>query len=272
MAKLTPPELAAHTPLVMVTAYDYPGARQAELAGVDLILVGDSLGNTVLGYDSTALVTLADMLHHTRAARRGAPDTLLVADMPFGSTQQGLRHAQAAAVALLQQGGADAVKIEGHSPEVLQIVGALTRSGVPVMGHVGLLPQTAAAQGGLRVQGKDEAGAQAALAGARDLESAGAFAVVLEAIPARLAARITEELTVPTIGIGAGLRCGGQVLVYHDLLGVTPEPKKLARRYAELHELSVSALRQYAAEVRAGEFPGKEHSFVISDEVLGKLY
>ncbi|MHA0035684.1 3-methyl-2-oxobutanoate hydroxymethyltransferase [Deinococcus sp. PESE-13] len=260
-------------PLVMVTAYDYPGARHAEAAGVDLILVGDSLGNVVLGYDSTAPVTLADMIHHGKAVRRGAPNTFLVVDLPFGTYQTGVTDAMRHAVRVIQETGADAVKMEGSTPEVLEVVRVLSRNGVPVMGHVGLMPQTAAAQGGLRVQGKDDDSARRTLEGALALQEAGAFAVVLEAIPARLARLISERLSVATIGIGAGVHCDGQVLVYHDLLGLYEgEEKKIAKRYADLGREAREAIAHYAAEVRAREFPSKDNSFVMKDEVLDKLY
>ena len=277
--KLTVPQITAVSasptaqPLVMVTAYDYPGALHAQNAGVDLILVGDSLGNVVLGYDSTAPVTLADIVHHARAARRGAPDTFLIADLPFGTYHTGVTDAMRNAVRVIQETGADALKVEGASPEVLEVIATLTRNGIPVMGHVGLTPQTATAQGGLRVQGRDEAGAQAVLDTALAVQQAGAFAVVLEVIPARLARMITARLHIPTIGIGAGPHCTGQVLVTHDLLGIYEgETKKIAKRYAEIGALSTQAIRDYAAEVRGGQFPGRENSFVIKDEVLDKLY
>lgn len=257
----------------MVTAYDFPGARQAQAAGVDLILVGDSLGNVVLGYDSTAPVTLGDIIHHARAVRRGAPDTFLVVDLPFGTYHTGVTDAMRHAVRVVQETGADALKMEGATPEVLDVVRVLTRNGIPVMGHVGLMPQTATAQGGLRVQGKDDESARRTLEGALALQEAGAFAVVLEAIPARLARLITERLDVATIGIGAGVHCDGQVLVYHDLLGLYEgDEKKIAKRYAELGRQAREALQTYAAEVRAREFPTKDQSFVMKDEVLDKLY
>ena len=272
--KLSIPELqSAEKPLVMVTAYDYPGGKHAEAAGVDMILVGDSLGNVVLGYDSTAPVTLADMIHHGRAVRRGAPNTFLVVDMPFGTYHTGVTDAMRNAVKIIQETGADAVKMEGAATEILQVVDNLTRNGIPVVGHVGLMPQTATAQGGLRAQGKDDESARLTLEGAVALERAGAFSVVLEAIPARLAKLITERLTVPTIGIGAGVGCDGQVLVTHDLLGIYEgEQKKIAKRYAELGRQAREAIAQYAAEVRSREFPTRENSFVMKDDVLDKLY
>jgi 3-methyl-2-oxobutanoate hydroxymethyltransferase len=273
MKRSVPELMTAAEPLVMVTAYDYPGGIHAERGGADLILVGDSLGNVVLGYDSTAPVTLNDMIHHARAVRRGAQNTFLVVDLPFGTYHTGVTDAMRAAVRVIQETGADAVKMEGATPEVLDVVRVLSRNGIPVMGHVGLMPQTATAQGGLKVQGKDEESARRTVDGAQALQDAGAFAVVLEAIPARLARLITERLTVPTIGIGAGVHCKGQVLVYHDLLGLYEgEEKKLAKRYAELGREAREAIAAYAAEVRAGQFPTKEQSFVMKDDVLGKLY
>ncbi|THF70942.1 3-methyl-2-oxobutanoate hydroxymethyltransferase [Deinococcus sp. Arct2-2] len=273
MKRSIPDLLQAEQPLVMVTAHDYPGGRHAEAAGVDFILVGDSLGNVVLGYESTAPVTLADMIHHGKAVRRGAPDTFLVVDLPFGTYHTGVNDAMRNAVRVIQETGADAVKMEGSTPEVLQVVGILTRNGIPVVGHVGLMPQTATAQGGLRVQGKDDQTARRIVEGALNLEAAGAFCVVLEAIPARLARLITERLTVPTIGIGAGVHCDGQVLVTHDLLGMSEgEEKKIAKRYAEVGQLVREAIARYAAEVRSREFPTREHSFVMKDDVLDKLY
>jgi 3-methyl-2-oxobutanoate hydroxymethyltransferase len=270
--KKTVPDLAQSAEkLVMVTAYDYPGGLQAQRAEVDLILVGDSLGNVVLGYDSTAQVTMEDIIHHARAVRRGAPDTFLVVDMPFGSFQTGVHDALRNAVRLVKETGADAVKLEGGE-EVEEITRALTRVGIPVMGHVGLRPQTAVAQGGLKVQGRTVEDAHAVVRGALSAERAGAFAVVVEAVPSKLAEIVTSRLRVPTIGIGAGPHCRGQVLVWHDLLGVYEgEEKKLARRYAELGRTATDALRAYAAEVRGGQFPTAEHGFLMKTEVLRAL-
>ncbi|AFZ66137.1 3-methyl-2-oxobutanoate hydroxymethyltransferase [Deinococcus peraridilitoris] len=271
MKKTVPDLVRSEDKLVMVTAYDYPGALSAERAGVDMILVGDSLGNVVLGLESTAQVTLDDMIHHARAVRRGAPATFLVVDMPFGSFQTGVTDAARSAVRLVKETGADAVKLEGGE-EVLEITAHLTRFGIPVMGHVGLRPQTASAQGGLKVQGKTVEGARMVLEGARAAERAGAFAVVLEAIPNRLAALVTERLRVPTIGIGAGPHCRGQVLVYHDLLGLYEgDEKKLAKRYAELGRDGREAITAFAQEVRAGVFPTPEHGFLINSDVLRRL-
>ncbi|ADV66622.1 3-methyl-2-oxobutanoate hydroxymethyltransferase [Deinococcus maricopensis] len=271
--KLTVPDIVrAETPLVMVTAYDYAGAQQAARAGVDLILVGDSLGNMVQGHPSTTPVRLEHVIYHTEIVRRGAPDTFLIADLPFGTYTTGLQDGLRHTVRLMQESGADAVKLEGATPEVLDLTRVLARNGIPVMGHVGLLPQTAVNQGGLKVQGRDEDGARAVLDGALALQEAGAFAVVLEAIPARLARLVTERLSVPTIGIGAGLHCRGQVLVYHDILGIFEGDKKIAKRYAELGAQATAALGEYAREVRERAFPTRENSFVIKDDVLDKLY
>lgn len=255
----------------MLTAYDYPGARLVAEAGVDLILVGDSLGMVVLGYDSTVAVTVDEMVHHTRAARRGAPQAFLIADLPFlsyGTPEQALANA----ARLMKDAGADSVKLEGGE-EVVPIVEALTRAGVPVLGHVGLTPQTASALGGYKLQGKDEAAARRILDGAMALEGAGCWGVVLELVPAPLARLITERIAIPTIGIGAGPHCDGQVLVFHDLVGMyagfTPT---FVKRYAEAGAAIRDAVARYAAEVREGSFPGEGKSFGIDDAVMKKLY
>lgn len=257
--------------LAMLTAYDYPGARLVAEAGIDLILVGDSLGMVVLGYESTVPVTLDDMVHHTRAARRGAPEAFLVADLPFLSYAT-VEQALAAAARLMKDAGADSVKLEGGDEAVL-VVEALVRAGVPVLGHVGLTPQTASALGGYRLQGKDEASARRILDGAAALERAGCWGVVLELVPAPLARLITDRLSIPTIGIGAGPHCDGQVLVFHDLVGMfsgfTPT---FVKRYTEAGAAIREAVARYAAEVRDGSFPGEGKSFRISDELMKKLY
>lgn len=258
--------------MVVVTAYDYAAGQQAQAAGVDAILVGDSLGMVVLGYESTALVTLEDMIHHARAVRRGAPDTFMVVDLPFGSYQTGVNDALRASVRLVKEGMADAVKLEGgvHYQDTVR---AIVSAGIPVMGHVGLLPQTAAVQGGLKVQGKSSEAAARILEDALAVEQAGAYSVVLEAVPAKLAALITSRLSIPTVGIGAGAACDGQVLVYHDLLGIFDRFRpKFVKAYAELGVTSVQALTRYALEVRERTFPGPEHGFAVKDEVLEKLY
>ncbi|HZM34371.1 MAG TPA: 3-methyl-2-oxobutanoate hydroxymethyltransferase [Burkholderiales bacterium] len=257
--------------LVMLTAYDYPSARLAAEASIDLLLVGDSLGMVVLGYDSTLPVTLQDMVHHTKAARRGAPEAFLVADLPFlsyGTAEQAL----ASAARLMKEAGADSVKLEGGE-EVVPIVDALVRAGVPVLGHVGLTPQTASALGGYKLQGKDIDTARRVSDGAAALERAGCWGVVLELVPAPLARLITSRIGVPTIGIGAGPACDGQVLVFHDLVGLfqgfTPT---FVKRYAEAGTTIKDAIARYAEEVRSGVFPGEGQSFRMNDEVLKRLY
>ncbi|GAB6875515.1 3-methyl-2-oxobutanoate hydroxymethyltransferase [Thermaerobacter litoralis] len=258
-------------PLVMVTAYDYPFARLADAAGVDMILVGDSVGNVVLGHPTTVFVTLDDILHHTRAARRGTERALLVADMPFLTFHLSVEDALKAAGRLVQEGGAEAVKLEGAG-RVLEVVRRLTDAGIPVMGHLGLLPQRVHALGGYRVQGRDEEEARRLLDDAVALEQAGAFALVLEMVPRELAAAVSRRLRIPTIGIGAGPDCDGQVLVLHDLLGLTQgRVPRFARRYAELGQLALEALQRYAADVRRRTFPTDEHSYHLPPEVLQRL-
>jgi 3-methyl-2-oxobutanoate hydroxymethyltransferase len=257
--------------LVMVTAYDHPGARLADAAGVDLILVGDSAADNVLGYDSTVPVTVDELLVLVRAVTRGVERAFVVADMPFGSFQVSDEAAVANAVRFVKEAGADAVKIEGAGPS-LSRVQALVGAGIPVMGHVGLTPQSATMLGGYKAQGRTAAKAQRLHADARALEAAGCFAVVLEAVPAAVAARVTEALTVPTIGIGAGAACDGQVLVWHDLLGLTDrKPARFVKRYAELGTEIKRALEAYAADVRSGAFPAAEHTYAMPDEELTLL-
>jgi 3-methyl-2-oxobutanoate hydroxymethyltransferase len=272
--KLTPPEAVARKggeKLAMVTAYDYPTARLAEAAGLDLLLVGDSLGMVVLGYASTAPVTMGEMLHHARAVVRGAPQTLVVVDLPFMAYQVGDAQAVENAGRLVKEGGADAVKLEGGAA-MADRVRAIARAGIPVVGHVGLLPQTAAGQGGLRVQGRDLDGARAVLADAAAVAAAGAFALVVEAVPAELGALITERVPIPTIGIGAGPGCDGQVLVAADLLGLEDRlAPKFAKRYADLGAATRDAFAAYAAEVRAGAFPDAAYSYALRPEVAAAL-
>jgi 3-methyl-2-oxobutanoate hydroxymethyltransferase len=257
--------------LAMLTAYDFPTARLAAEGGIDLLLVGDSLGMVVLGYDSTTPVTVDDMVHHAKAARRGAPEAFLVADLPFMSFATPER-ALAAAERLMKEAGADSVKLEGGE-EVAPIVEALVRAGVPVMGHVGLTPQTASALGGYKLQGKDEETARRALDGAVALEKAGCWGVVLELIPAPLAKLVTGKISIPTIGIGAGPDCDGQVLVFHDLVGMfsgfTPT---FVKRYTEAGAAIKAAIGRYAADVRSGAFPAEGQSFRMKDEVLRRIY
>jgi 3-methyl-2-oxobutanoate hydroxymethyltransferase len=257
--------------LAMLTAYDYPSAHLVAEAGVDLILVGDSLGMVVLGYDSTLPVTVEDMVHHTKAARRGAPEAFLVADLPFlsyGTPAQALENA----ARLMKDAGADSVKLEGGE-EVVPIVEALVRAGVPVLGHVGLTPQTASALGGYKLQGKDVDTARRVSDGAAALERAGCWGVVLELVPAPLARLITGRIGIPTIGIGAGPDCDGQVLVFHDLVGLfTGFTPTFVKRYAEAGTAIKDAVTRYAEEVRSGAFPGEGQSFSMNDEVLKRLY
>jgi 3-methyl-2-oxobutanoate hydroxymethyltransferase len=257
--------------LAMLTAYDYPSARLVAEAGVELILVGDSLGMVVLGYDTTLPVTVEDMVHHTRAARRGAPDAFVIADMPFlsyGTPEQAL----ATAARLMKDAGADSVKLEG-GVEAVPIVEALVRAGVPVLGHVGLTPQTASALGGYKLQGKDEENARRIVEGAEALDAAGCWGVVLELVPAELARIVTQRVRIPTIGIGAGAHCDGQVLVFHDVVGLfsgfTPT---FVKRYAEAGNAIREACARYADEVRSGSFPADKQSFGMKEEVLKRLY
>jgi 3-methyl-2-oxobutanoate hydroxymethyltransferase len=254
--------------IVMVTAYDYPSGSLADAAGVDIVLVGDSAAMTVLGYESTVPATMDEMVMLTRAAVRGAKRPLVVADMPFGSFQISDEEAVRSAVRFVKEAGTDAVKLEGAGPTVSRVL-ALVGAGIPVMGHVGLTPQSATMLGGFRAQGRTSARARQLLEDARTLEQAGCFSLVLEAVPAPVAARITEELTIPTIGIGSGRDCDGQVLVYHDLLGLYQgrEPR-FVKRYAELATEIQDAIERYAADVRSGAFPGDEHTYSIPDEEL----
>lgn len=248
-------------PLVMVTAYDYPTARTAEEAGVDAVLVGDSLGMAVLGYDSTLPVTMEDMIHHSKAVRRGLSRALMVVDMPFMSYQVGVEDALRNAGRLVQEGGADAVKLEGGEPVVPQIR-ALVRSGIPVMGHLGLTPQSVHQLGGYKVQGRSPDAAARIVEDARRLEEAGCFSLVLECVPQSVAAEVRDAVSVPVIGIGAGVACDGQVLVIHDLLGWTyGKPPRFVKQYANFAEWAAQAVRTYAEEVREGRFPTVLHTY-----------
>ena len=256
----------------MITAYDYPSARLVEQAGVPVILVGDSLGSVILGYGSTVPVTMDDILHHTRAVVRGTERAIVVADMPFMSYQASADDAVRNAGRLLQEGGATAVKLEGGS-HVVPLVRRMVECGIPVMGHLGLTPQSVNQFGGHKVQGKTPAAAAKLISDARGLEEAGAFAVVLETIPAELATMVSERLTIPTIGIGAGPGCDGQVQVFHDLLGIYDDCRamKHARRYANLGEIIRNAVREYTADVESGAFPTAEHSFAMDEATRNEL-
>ena len=257
--------------IVMLTAYDYPSARLVEDAGADVILVGDTLGMVVLGYDSTVPVTMEDMIHHTKAVMRGTSRALVVGDMPFMSYQAGWQEAMRNAARFMQEAGCGAVKLEGGVRSA-ETVARLTEAGIPVMGHIGLTPQSVNQIGGWKVQGKTPAAAVQLLHDAQALEQAGAFAVVLELVPSPLAQIITERLSVPTIGIGAGVHCDGQVQVFHDLLGLFEAfAPKHARRYADAGTLIREALSQYTEDVRSGAFPTAKESFGMPRAALEEL-
>ena len=258
-------------PLVMVTAYDAPTARFAVDAGVDLILVGDSVGTTLLGYDSTVPVTLDDIIHHTRAVRRGAPNAHIVADLPFMTYQVSDEQAIANAGRLLKEGGADSVKLEG-GVALADRVSAIARAGVPVIGHIGLTPQTAGLLGGFKVQGQGLDSARALVADAHAVEDAGAYMLVIEVVPSALAAIITEQVAIPTIGIGAGAGCDGQVLVSHDLLGIEDRhAARFVKRYANHAQVTREAFATFAADVRTGDYPESEHTYKMKSDVLAEL-
>ena len=254
--------------IVMVTAYDAPGARFADAAGIDIILVGDSAAMVVLGHDSTVPATMDEMLVLTRAVTRGARRPLVVADMPFGSFQVSDEDALRNAIRFVKEAGADAVKLEGAG-SMLPRVHALVGAGIPVMGHIGLTPQSATMLGGFKAQGRTAEKARKLVEDARSLEAAGCFSLVLEAVPSPVATRITETLTIPTIGIGAGAGCDGQVLVYHDLLGLyEARAPRFVKRYAALADEIRAALEQYAEDVRTGRFPEEQHGYAMPDEEL----
>lgn len=252
--------------ITCLTAYDYPTARLLDEAGVDILLVGDSLGMVVLGYESTLPVTLEEMLHHTRAVRRGTRRALLVADMPYGSYHVEPKEAVRHAIRFVKEAGTEAIKIEGGERR-MDLIARLVDAEIPVMGHIGLTPQSVNALGGFRVQGKTEEAADQLLRDARSVEAAGAFAIVLESIPRELAARITSELRIPTIGIGAGPDCDGQILVIHDLLGLSFGHKpKFARRYAQLGEIISHAAAEYCRDVQHGTYPADDESYHLNVE------
>ena len=256
----------------MLTAYDYSTAKLMDEAGIDAILVGDSLGNTILGYEDTISVTMEDMIHHGAAVARGTSKTMVVIDMPFMSYQTNEYDALVNAGRLMKEGRAGAVKLEGGKSVCPQIK-AITSAGIPVMAHLGLTPQSINAFGGNRVQGKSEETARKIIEDAMAVQEAGAFAVVLECIPAKLATLITEKLAIPTIGIGAGNGCDGQVLVYQDMLGMFSDYiPKFAKKFADAGTVMKSAFADYIKEVSEGTYPAEEHTFKIDDDVLGKLY
>jgi 3-methyl-2-oxobutanoate hydroxymethyltransferase len=254
--------------IVMVTAYDAPGARLADAAGVDLILVGDTAAMVVMGHDSTVPATMDEMLMLTRWVTRGATRPIVVGDLPFGSYQASDEKAVESAIRFVKEARADVVKLEGAGPS-LSRVRAIVEAGIPVMGHVGLTPQSATALGGFKAQGRTAEKARKILDDAHALEAAGCFAVVLEAVPAPLAARVTAELAIPTIGIGAGADCDGQVLVWHDLLGLYEgRAPRFVKRYADLSRDIRGALERFAAEVRSGAFPETQHTYAMPDDEL----
>jgi 3-methyl-2-oxobutanoate hydroxymethyltransferase len=278
-AKVTVPELlqrkstaadSTHKKITCLTAYDYPTARLMDEAGVDVVLVGDSVAMVVLGYESTLPLTMEESLHHTKAVRRGVQRALVVADMPFGTYQGDVNEALSNAVRFVKEAGAEAVKVEGGERR-LEVIARLTEAEIPVMGHVGLTPQSVHAMGGYRVQGKTERAAEQLLRDARAVEAAGAFSIVLEGIPRELATEITKSVRIPTIGIGAGPDCDGQILVLHDLLGLTfQEPPKFARRYANVGEVISQAVREYCADVQGGSFPSDAESYHAPTAVQGR--
>ncbi len=256
----------------MITAYDYPSARLVEQAGIPIILVGDSLGSVVLGYESTVPVTLDDILYHTRAVVRATTKSIILADMPFMSYQANPDDAVRNAGRLLQEGGATAVKLEGGH-HIVPLVSRMVDVGIPVMGHLGLTPQSVNQFGGHKVQGKTPAAAAKLIQDAQALEDAGAFAIVLETIPAQLAKMVSERLTIPTIGIGAGPYCDAQVQVLHDMLGIYDDrrPLKHAKQYAVLGETIRNAVKTYAEEVQGGQFPTAAHSFEMDEATIQEL-
>lgn len=260
-------------PISMITAYDYPSAKLAEEAGIDVILVGDSLGNVVLGYESTLPVTLDDMIYHTRAVTRAVSNTFVVTDMPFMTYHGSLDETLNSVARLMREGLCKAVKMEGGE-EIVPAVEAIVKAGVPVMGHIGLTPQSVYQIGGYKVQGRDTAQADRLIKDAKALEQAGVFCLVLELVTDELAAEITRQLTIPTIGIGSGAGCDGQVLVYHDILQYASpvHPKKFVKTYANLGEQIRNGIAQYVQEVKDRSFPAKEHSFPVDQEMLEYLY
>lgn len=258
--------------VTMLTAYDYSMAKLIDEAGINMILVGDSLGMVMLGYEDTLSVTMEDMIHHTRAVARGAKDAFVVADMPFMSYQTSVYDAVYNAGRLMKEGRAQAVKLEGGR-EVAEQIQAITKASIPVVGHLGLTPQSLNAFGGFKVQGKSEEAARKLLEDAKIIEEAGAVAIVLECVPAKLAELISKQVKVPIIGIGAGAGCDGQVLVYQDMLAMFGDFKpKFVKQFAPIGDLMKEAFAKYIEEVKTGAFPAQEHTFAISDEMLEKLY
>lgn len=260
------------TKISMLTAYDYSTAKLVDEAGINSILVGDSLGMVMLGYEDTLSVTMEDMIHHTAAVARGAKNALIIGDMPFMSYEASVEQAVMNAGRLMKEGRANAVKLEG-GVRVAEQIRAITKAGIPVCAHIGLTPQSVNAFGGFKVQGKSAEAAQQLIDDALAIQEAGAFAVVLECVPAKLAAIISEKLTIPTIGIGAGAGCDGQVLVYQDMLALFSDFKpKFVKHFGTIGAQMTAAFKAYDEEVKAGTFPAEEHTFKIDEEVLEKLY
>lgn len=258
--------------ITMLTAYDYSTAKLMDEAGIDMILVGDSLGNVILGYEDTISVTMEDMIHHGAAVSRGVKETMVVVDMPFMSYQISVEEAVTNAGRLMKEGRANAVKLEGGKSVCPQIK-AITQAGIPVVAHLGLTPQSINALGGYKVQGKSEDAAKKLLEDALAVQEAGAFALVLECVPTKLASLITKKLTIPTIGIGAGNECDGQVLVYQDMLGMFSDyVPKFVKQFAQVGEIMKKASSDYKEEVASGAFPAEKNSYKIDDEVIDKLY
>ncbi|MFO8083406.1 MAG: 3-methyl-2-oxobutanoate hydroxymethyltransferase [Desulfobacterales bacterium] len=275
MAKITVPDIKARkkseNPITMLTAYDYPFALLIDKGGIDIILVGDSLGMAVLGYTDTVSVTMAEMIHHTKAVTRVVKNALVIADMPFGSYNVSIEKAIFNANRMLKEARADAIKLEGGI-KMASVIEAIVSAGIPVQGHIGLTPQTASALGGFKVQGKSAEAARTLLDDAKALEAAGCFSIVLEAIPSPIAQMITESLSIPTIGIGAGVHCDGQVLVIHDMVGLfdrfTP---KFVKQYAKISSVIAQAIESYKNEVSEKKFPEEKHSFSMSSDELEKM-
>ncbi len=257
--------------ITMLTAYDYPWALLADRAGVDILLVGDSLGMVVLGYPDTVSVTMEEMLHHIKAVSRTVKNALVIGDMPFGSYNTSIEKAVENANRMMKEGRADCIKLEGGKT-MAKTVEAIVKSGTPVQGHIGLTPQTASALGGFKVQGKSARAAKALLKDAKALEDAGCFSIVLEAIPAPIAEKITQSLSIPTIGIGAGIHCDGQVLVTHDMVGLFDRfVPKFVKQYANISETVSAAIAEYIEDVQKGNFPEEKHSFIMDSEEMEKI-
>jgi 3-methyl-2-oxobutanoate hydroxymethyltransferase len=275
MAKITVPDIKdrkeSGKPITMLTAYDYPMALLIDQGGIDIILVGDSLGMVVLGYPDTVSVTMNEMIHHTKAVSRVVKNALVIADMPFGSYNVSVKKAISNSNRMMKEGRADGVKLEGGK-NMARVVEAIVNAGIPVQGHIGLTPQTASALGGFKVQGKSAEAARVLLEDAKALEAAGCFSVVLEAIPSPIAQLITESISIPTIGIGAGVECDGQVLVIHDVVGLfdrfTP---KFVKQYAKISNIIAKAIEEYRIEVTEKKFPEEKHIFSMSSDELQKM-